>query len=128
MGSLKDIIKEDFSKCLEGTKFSIEVIKLLSTAVIRGIYTPLFMNTGINQIKREYEKSLDSNTNINKSIDSGFISILHPISAAATFAFSLNYATKKGMLWEYLGALAATNTIDYLVNAYKRSKKEETDL
>ena len=118
MTKLTQIIKDDL-------KDVGQVVKGLVSGTIQGVYTPVLLNTGIKQYNVG-KKNIPSAEYIAR----GIACILSSCSVAAGM---IAYLIDSELLWflpselhgkklELVGALAVTNTIDYFVNAYKRSK------
>jgi hypothetical protein len=107
MGNLAQVIKNDFQ--LVG-----KVLKGTAIGTFRGIYTPALMNTGTKQ----FIDDVKSNEPFTEFVAKGTTQI----ASACLIHIPLSVlAIEQGKL-EYFGMLATTNTIDYLVHAYKRSK------
>ena len=110
MENLTQIIKDDFGKVGQ-------VFRDIIIGAIQGIYTPALMNTGVRQINnglKDYDKSTAKN--VSKCT-------AQTVSACSVGVGVAGYAIQQGQELEYFGVLATTNAIDYLVHAYKRSKK-----
>lgn len=112
MSNLTKIIKKDF----------VEVGHLLRGAVkgaVQGVYTPALMNTGIRQFVSELYRDDKSNAEIVVK------NVAQVLSSCAIYVPLIANATYDGKGLECFGALALTNTVDYLVHAYKRSKRSK---
>lgn len=107
MADLTQIIKDDFRPIGQAVRGMV-------IGAVQGIYAPLLITTYVNQAtergndKSEIERVTQHLTR--------FASL-----GVANLAISM-YAFEHGNVLEYFGALAITNTIDYLAHAYRRSK------
>lgn len=110
MTTLGQIIKSD-------TVLMRQALKGIAMGAVHGIYTPALLNTGLKHFFIN-DKSKDKS-----EIEIASHDVMQVGSAATVSVVSAVYAIEKGMTLEYFGALTATNLADYLVHAYKRSKK-----
>jgi len=115
MESLKQIIKEDACRVVDIVG---PPIKGLAEGIFNGIYTPALMKTGMRQFSNRM-----SIHNHRPDWEDAFDLISYIHTSFATFYLSLDYSIEKGKVLEYFGVLAVTNLLDYLVHAYKRSKR-----
>jgi hypothetical protein len=77
---------------------------------VRGLYTPHFAKTGLDQLVDSLEEDLV------RFVSQLFVGI-------GSVAVVGSYAAVHGRGKEYLAVLAVTNFADYIKNAYERSKQ-----
>ena len=114
MAKLTQIIKNDFGEVGRVLK---DVAKGTIRGVVQGIYTPALINTGARQFVNEVSREDKSNVEIISK------DVTQVASAALIYIPLTVHAIEQNKGLEYFGVLTATNVIDYLINAYKRSKK-----
>lgn len=113
MTSLVEVLKKD-----------LQSVGALSLGLARGIYTPFLLATGIRQLNLAYigvsnGNSRNDTKRLGQAVGFAFgIYLLH----IPLIVHSIQQQRGK----EYLGILAATNLMDYLIEVYRRAKQENS--
>ncbi len=116
MSNLIDIIEQDVEKLGKGIwNLSRGSVK----GILEGIYTPILIPTASRRLVKDINKNEDSLTYFLGRIWGQLFTASFHIPIASNFI-------GQGKGKQYFSFLIASNTIDYLVNVYKRSKKQNS--
>jgi len=102
MEKLTQIIKDEFS-------IAGQAVKEIAIGSAYGAVTPIFMDTCLRQLFDGAESIIRSTAQV--------------VSTLAIHVPLAKFAIEHGRGLEYFGLLAGTNALNYLVNAYRRSRK-----
>ena len=108
MTKLTEVIYQDSQRMFSFAKGFVK-------GVFPGLYTPFLIPSGIDYAKNNLCHSAESLGNFVAQVEVAIFSQVH----------LANLAIKQDRFKEYLGIMAITNVANYLIHAYKRSKKSE---
>ena len=110
MRKLTSVVAEDFGN-------AGRIARGMLRGAVKGTYTPVLLSTGIRQMGNEIQRE-------NTSIAEGTSAAVSQIITACVVHVPLaTIAVSEGKGIMYFSALAVTNSVDYLANAYRRSKE-----
>ena len=112
MVELTEVIKEDIQSVGQA-------VRGIFRGAVQGAYTPFLINTGLIQFINGINDS-DNHPNVEIIAKSA----AQVLSATLIHTPLAMYAIHQGRGKEYFGVMLISNSIDYLVHAYKRSKQE----